>query len=293
MLKAQAKRFFELVSYGKQKEAEDFILQTDPADRAALICRPAEAKDYFGRPFRGLSGLQYTFWALDTPMRNMMMPYLSKEEISAQLRAYAAIPAEALPYGRHYDFGVLIAALQKYVDAHELPHQPWTQAERTAHAVARLAAWFNVSGAQRYSTIEVINRYAHPSKVFNAQAVLSDLGELQASERSDDFHPSPRDVKKSVFSLHERLDELGKGFGLVSLADRLVGYAQVRGTGDLPSVRNVQENLEGLIALANRRIYDYNDLVTEYAPELPLLKAAKPQADEKSEGPPAGGLDFA
>ena len=109
--KVRVDSLLSLVAQGGQDEAEAMI-EKDPS----LLLERGDVTDGAGRPFRGITALQYAVWALDAHMWTMILPYF--DGLSApgsagdQLRH---LEKKGTAHGRHFDFKPLLDAYAAYL----------------------------------------------------------------------------------------------------------------------------------------------------------------------------------
>lgn len=107
--------FIEHIVNGKQTAAEELLKSVSPTDQKALLTKSFTVKDPAGRTFEGVTALQYTVWALDNFMWDMLLPYLSVDEAKNQIESMANT-SWVTQYQLHANWDALIAALQAYLD---------------------------------------------------------------------------------------------------------------------------------------------------------------------------------
>jgi hypothetical protein len=246
------------VAWGKQDDVEK-LLKTSPE----LMVEKTTFTDCSGRTFSNISAFEYVLWALDTRhMVNMMLNCLPKDEagltISNALKEqYEHFDAHGLTYTlegktikeKHFDFSVLINALQTYVDK----FNSWGWPERKKH-------WCTVVGmAQRYLPAHVIQHYCDPKTSF--YPTPSFTGTL---ERTLKFHNWVSNVDMTWTGTSVSGDSvLGVDFGLCGgrllgrgggCDGRMAGGAIGAGRGWVVPV----PNLLALAALCKVRTKDFN-----------------------------------
>jgi hypothetical protein len=149
-----------------QQDVAERLLKTSPE----LMLEKSSFTDCSGRTFSNISAFEFVLWALDTRyMVNMMLNCLPKDEIGLKLAAelgkqYYHHQEHGVTYTlegqiiseKHFDFSVLIKALQDYVDNYD----NWTGPQREAH-------WCKVVGkAQCYVPAHVMQHYCEPNVPF-------------------------------------------------------------------------------------------------------------------------------
>ena len=153
------------VAWGQQDEVEK-LLKTSPE----LMLEKTTFTDCSGRTFSNISAFEFVLWALDTRyMVNMMFNCLPKDENGLKLakeleEQYDHHQEHGVTYTlegqtiteKHFDFSVLINALQAYVDNFD----KWGWEQREAH-------WCKVVGkAQCYVPAHVMQHYCEPNVPF-------------------------------------------------------------------------------------------------------------------------------
>lgn len=149
-----------------QQDVAERLLKTSPE----LMLEKITFTDCGGRTFSNISAFEYLLWALDTRYGvNMMLNCLPHDEKGLQIaqklkEQYDHHKEHGLTYTlegqtiteKHFDFSVLINALQAYVD--NFDNWDWNQREKH---------WCTVVGkAQCYLPAQVIQHYCDPNVPF-------------------------------------------------------------------------------------------------------------------------------
>jgi hypothetical protein len=165
-------KLLDCIVWGKQNSVEK-LLKTSPE----LMLERTTFTDYSGRTFSNISAFEYVLWALDTRyMVNMMLNCLPNDDkglaIAKALKGqYEHVDIQGVTYTlegktiteKHFDFSVLINALQTYVNQ----FNNWGLHDRVTH-------WCTEVGrAQCDVPAHVIQHYCDPEKtLFDASLSL-------------------------------------------------------------------------------------------------------------------------
>jgi hypothetical protein len=148
-LRIDVPSLLRLVAEGEQDKAEA-MLKINPS----LALLSGQVTDLSIRPkrtFQNITAFQYALWALDWHMWTMILNYLPREKAALQLQA---LEEKGTEHGKHFDFNILITALDNYANNYESP--PITRyVDQVERARLQLPA-------------HVINEYCYPGRpLFN------------------------------------------------------------------------------------------------------------------------------
>ncbi|KTC64715.1 hypothetical protein Lade_2009 [Legionella adelaidensis] len=160
-------KLLEHIVHGKQDEAEELIKKYPK-----LLTFRGDITDYSGRTFKNITPFEYTLWALDRHMWDMMLAALPDNETGQDIKLSLLQQYKTHREGRgvhyilngqsrqerHYDFS-LIDKLKKYVE--NCNHFRWFPGEQEAY-------WREeVHGAQMMLPVHVVNEYCYPTRSFS------------------------------------------------------------------------------------------------------------------------------
>ncbi len=157
---AELNEFLNHVALGEQDEA-DAMLKATPA----LVLGKGTCKDHAGRTFKEISGFQYSLWALDWHMWDMILPFFDqlpegKAASREQCQSQEGL-TEGLGHGPRYKMEDIVNALKTYVDQFDALYkvENWNELQRL---------WIHVVGkAQAQTVAHVAQEYCHPDRPFD------------------------------------------------------------------------------------------------------------------------------
>lgn len=159
--------FLQCVVRGEQKQAEEMLKEAQKQNSELFKClltMKARVMDLSGRIFKKITAFQYTLWAKDRHMWEMLLKYLPKNIALNQLQDHekngVSYELEGkMIHEKHYDFSLLIEPLQEYVDS-TAGIVPIIQDEADK-------IWCQKVGrAQRYVPVHVVNEYLREDRSF-------------------------------------------------------------------------------------------------------------------------------
>jgi hypothetical protein len=235
-------------AWGKQDEVEQ-LLKTSPE----LMLEKTTFTDCSGRTFSNISVFEFVLWALDTRyMIDMMFNCLPKDENGLSLankleKQYLYHQEHGITYTleekiiteNHFDFSVLINALQVYVDN----YVTWNGPELEKH-------WYNVvEKAQRYLPAHVMQHYCEPNvpfyplPKFEAEQFVRTLEFYSYFKRADmNWHGL---TSSSISILGENIDvgraEAGTSMRRMGPRARMLEGGVRRGVEDLAAIKTLCE----------------------------------------------------
>lgn len=146
-------KFLQLVVEGKQSQVEVMLQQCNDLGKYA-----GDITDLSGRCFNdGITGFQYSVWALDWHMWVMLSKYLELHEIKQQLQEMQT-KAWCNQYDKQVSWKNLIDALDGCIDM--CNKKQWNE--------ANILWCTDVREAQRLLPAHVVNEYCHPDCSFDS-----------------------------------------------------------------------------------------------------------------------------
>jgi hypothetical protein len=200
-------KLLEYVVHGEQDEAEKMI-----TSYPELLTMRGTVTDYSGRTFENITPFEYTLWALDKHMWEMMLKALSDNKKGSEIKLNLLqqyqdhISNQGVHYtsdGKahtelHYDFA-LRDKLQEYVDKFD----GWTGSKRNNYWCTK------IGGAQRMVPCHVANEYCHPFRSFDPPLQFKE----ETLPRNLVFYNCLSDTNESWFPLEA--SGLGSSFGIL------------------------------------------------------------------------------
>ncbi len=171
-------KLLRFVVRGEQEKA-DGLLTIHPE----LLLKRGTITDYSGRTFKNITAYEYAYWAKDRHMCRMLERHMDANTATIMHQRCLDIENNGLTYeqrgvviehSRHFDFSLLVSALQDYVDGYD----NWLA---TSNWPAVSAAWMAVGMAQRDVPVHVANEYCrsdrsfHPRPAFNEETLPRNL----------------------------------------------------------------------------------------------------------------------
>jgi len=145
-------KFLKHIGFGEQDEAEAMLKENRDL---ALI--PGDLTDCAGRQFKQITGFQYTVWALDWHMWEMLRKYIPNEKDAKNQLIRLETGAWIREHGPQVNLQNLINSLQKYINY----FHKWNDKQLVSHWCQQ------VGGAQLMLPAHVINEYSRPDRAFS------------------------------------------------------------------------------------------------------------------------------
>lgn len=148
-------QFIKYLVCGEEDKAIT-MFQSNPS----LLLQKSNVNDFSDRQFYQITAFQYTLWALDRDMWELILPFLPKEEAIKQLDELESTGIEyvqslssdskeiQIKKEKHYDFTQLISALENYKDNFDSKFE-------ITERIRELAWCNNVGGAQKKVPVHV------------------------------------------------------------------------------------------------------------------------------------------
>jgi hypothetical protein len=142
-------KFLQHVVYGEQEQAES-MLKLDPS----LLLQKGQVIDYSNRAFTNITAFQYSLWALDRHMWEMLLKYFpTTEEAAKQLAELESTGTEyqtnisteskvEIIREKHFDFSPLINALK--INSQSRTEEHWCKVVGGAHVMYLLTLQMNI-----------------------------------------------------------------------------------------------------------------------------------------------------
>ncbi|HQY22128.1 MAG TPA: ankyrin repeat domain-containing protein [Gammaproteobacteria bacterium] len=143
-------KFLKLVAEGEQVKAEEML--NDNCDLALI---PGDVTDLSNRTFRGITGFQYSIWALDWHMWTMLLKYMSFASTAKQAQSMET-GIWVKEHGLSASWKDLIDAIHTYIDL----------CNRSSLKKVTTQWKTQVGTAQRLLPAHVVNEYCRPDRPF-------------------------------------------------------------------------------------------------------------------------------
>lgn len=193
----ESREFIRLVTEGEQDAIQDQLQN----NRHLVNCK-ASIIDLSGRAFTEITGLQYSLWALDWHMYQMLLTYLTQDEAIEQCNAMLNASWN-VEHGEHVNWDKLINSLKKCITLQN--NGDWEESNRV---------WVEeVGNAQLDLPVHVVNEYCHPTRSMDPVPNFEDESCLPRSRNIQYYDKGWKDAGE-LFNCTVPNQSIGKSLAL-------------------------------------------------------------------------------